>query len=306
MMARIALVVAVAACQHDVAVGESSGVLFGAAVVTSMADIASREAGFTQAEMLSGRHFDLHRIFRNWRNAVPGDLEQWTIANGRTPIISFRTDETTDPKWADLAAGTEDKQLSMIAAGYAGLGVPVFGIFDQSPENNTPDFGTPDDFVAAYRHIVQTFRTAGATNVAWIFNLKSPSFPGRADQFYPGDDVIDWIGVAAYNFGINNEGGRWEPFENLIAGFIDWSKPHGKPLFVSEWASEEDLSQPGRKGMWIEDAKEKIIHHFPEVRAMSAQWVEANTLAFDSSPSSLDAFRAFAADPYTHLRPDSP
>lgn len=299
MMARIALVVAVAACQHDVAVGESSGVLFGAAVVPPMADIASREAGFTQAEMLSGRHFDLHRIFRNWSDPVPGELERWTIANGHTPVISFKT----DLQWAAFAKGDGDAQLSAIAAGYAALGVPVFGMFDQSPEN-TPEQGTPGDFAAAYRHVVETFRTAGVTNVAWIFNLKSPSFPGRADQFYPGDDVIDWIGVAAYNFGINNDGGRWVPFEDLIAGFITWGGARGKPLFVSEWASEEDLSQPGRKGMWIEDAK-LAIQRLPQVRAMSAQWVEANTLAFDSSPSSLEAFRAFAADPYTHLR-DSP
>jgi len=297
MMVRIALVVALAACQADIAVGESPGVLFGASVQPRM--LETEQAAITRGEKDSGRHFDLHRIYHQWDDAVPGALEQWTIANGRTPIVSFKT----TLHWADLAAGAGDDKLSAMAAGYAALGAPVFCIFDQNPENTTPGLGSPADFAAAYRHIVLTFRAAGVTNVMWIFNLKSPSFPDLADQFYPGDDVIDWNGVAAYNFGVNM-GGRWVSFADLIADFIAWSTPHGKPLIVSEWASTEDASQPGRKAMWIQNAR-AAIQTFPQVRAMSTQWVDDNDLNMDSSPSSLAAFRAFAADPYTHLR-DSP
>jgi hypothetical protein len=296
VLATVALV-ALAACHADESVGDASGVLFGVAAAINTTNDAAEEAAFTTIEAQAGRRLDLDRIFRQWDNAVPGAREQWTIQLGRTPIVSFKA--PADVPWAAIASGDADARLREIAAGYQALPAPVFCIFDQDPENSSA-LGTPSEFAAAYRHVIATFHAAGTTNVTWIFNLKSPSFPDLAARYYPGDDVIDWIGTSAYNFGAS-KGGRWISLADLIADFVAWATPHGKPMIVTEWASEEDPTDPDRKAAWIAAAA-VTAHATPQLRAMSAFWSTVDGTRFDSSAAALDAFRAFAADPYANLR----
>ncbi|HEY0190880.1 MAG TPA: hypothetical protein VGC42_07125 [Kofleriaceae bacterium] len=296
--AALAAALALAGCRADASIGDASGVLFGAAAATATADEAAQEAALIALEGETGRTFDLDRIYHQWDTAVPGVREQWTLDAGRIPIVSFKA--SSDVPWPALARGDAEPRLAAIAAAYRALAAPVFCIFDQDPENSGGALGTPADFAAAYRHIVLAFRAAGATNVTWIFNLKSPSYPHLADQYYPGDDVIDWLGASAYNFGVAS-GGRWVSFADLLTDFVAWATPHGKPLIVTEWASTEDPADPARKATWITDAA-RAVHDLPQIRAISAYWSMVDGNRFDSSPRSLAAFQAFAQDPYTHLR----
>jgi hypothetical protein len=295
----LAALAALTACQVDESVGDVPGVLFGVAASTNTTNEATQESAFISVELKSEREFDLDRIYRQWDNAVPGTRELWTIQMGRTPIVSFKT--TAEAPWSAIASGDHDAKLAAIAAGYLALRVPVFCIFDQSPENSGGELGTPSQYAEAYRHVITTFRIAGVTNVRWIFNLKSPTFADDADLYYPGDDVIDWIGTSAYNFGVGNPGGRWFSFAALIEDFISWATPHGKPLIITEWNSREDPDDPDAKARWIEEAAAKV-QATPQIRAMSAFWSVVDGTGFDSSASALDAFRAFAKAPYTNLR----
>jgi hypothetical protein len=294
--------VALAACHAEESVGDVPGVLFGVAASTNTTDEATQVSAFTSVELTAERTFDLDRIFRQWDNARPGTREQWTIEHGRTPIVSFKA--SAEAPWLAIANGDHDAELVAIAEGYQALQAPVFCIFDQAPENSGGALGTPSEYAAAYRHVVATFRTAGVTNVTWIFNLKSTTFPDLADLYYPGDDVIDWLGTSVYNFA-TGPGGRWVSFADLIADFLSWAKPRGKPLIITEWTSREDPSVPGRKAEWI-DATAVTVHATPELRAMSAFWSVADGTGFDSSEPALEAFRAIAADPYMNLRSSGP
>jgi hypothetical protein len=298
----VAAIPALIACHTDESVGDVRGVLFGVAAATNMSNEAIQESAFTSVELKTGRRFDLDRIFRQWDNARPGARERWTIEHGRTPVVSFKA--ASDAPWQAIANGEHDAELAAIAGDYIALQAPVFCMFDHDPENSGGELGTPSDYAAAYRHIVARFRNAGATNVTWIFNLKSPSFPDLSDLYYPGDDVIDWIGTSVHNFGIAT-GGRWVSFANLIADFVSWATPRGKPLIVTEWTSNEDPDDPDRKAAWI-DAAAAAVHATPQLRAISAYWSVADGTGFDSSAPALDAFRAFAADPYTNLREAGP
>jgi hypothetical protein len=299
--ALVAVALVIAACGDVQTVGDVRGVLFGIAAATNTSDEATQEAAMIATEAKVTRHFDLDRIYRQWDTAIPGAREQWTIAQSRTPIVSFKA--SSDAPWPAIAAGTHDRELAEIAAGFAALRVPVFAIFDQDPENSGGALGTPADYREAYRHVVAVFRTTAAHNVVWIFNLKSPSFADLADAYYPGDDAVDWIGASVYNFGIAS-GGRWVSFADLITDYLVWATPHGKPMIITEWASNEDPDVPGRKAAWI-DAAAATVHATPQLRAVSGFWSQGEDKAFDSSDSALAAFRAFAADPYTHLR-DAP
>ena len=60
----------------------------------------------------------------------------------------------------------------------------------------------PERFVAAYRHIVQTIRGEGAINITWVFHPDAHDTPDKEwnhfENYYPGNDVVDWIGISAY------------------------------------------------------------------------------------------------------------
>jgi hypothetical protein len=295
-----AALVALTACHAEESVGDVHGVLFGVAAATNQTNEAIQESAFTSVELMTERTFDLDRIYRQWENAVPGTRELWTIQMGRIPIVSFKTAPVAP--WSAIANGDHDPELDAIAAGYMALPITVYCIFDQSPENSGDALGTPKDYAEAYHHIVTRFRTAGVSNVQWIFNLKSPSFetPDLANEYYPGDDVIDWIGTSAYNFAVG-PGGRWIGFAALITPFLDWAKPHDKPLIITEWNSREDPDDPEGKATWIKEAAATVRAH-PEIRAMSAFWSVVDGTGFDSSARALEEFRAFAKAAYTNLR----
>lgn len=296
-----AALAALTGCQAEASLGDVPGVMFGAAAATYTTDEATQESAFTSIEQKTGRTFALDRIFRQWDNARPGSRERWTIEAGRTPVVSFRTETGA---WSAIARGDDDAQLDDIAAGYAALNEKVFCIFDQVPENSGGALGTPKDYVDAYRHIVDRFRAAGASKVVWIFNLKSTSFPALADLYYPGDDVVDWLGASAYNFAVG-PGGRWDSFESLVSAFVSWATPSGKPLIVTEWTSKEDPGDPQRKAAWIAAARD-YVKATPQIKAMSAFWSVADRTGFDSSEPALEAFHDMAVDPYMNLRKPMP
>ena len=61
----------------------------------------------------------------------------------------------------------------------------------------------PARYVAAWRHVHAVFAAAGATNVRWVWSPNHRSIPAAAwndaARYYPGDDVVDWIGVDGYD-----------------------------------------------------------------------------------------------------------
>ncbi|MGB9639514.1 MAG: endo alpha-1,4 polygalactosaminidase, partial [Anaerolineales bacterium] len=60
----------------------------------------------------------------------------------------------------------------------------------------------PERFRDAYRHIIQICREAQATNIKWVFHLNGDDWPEASwnhfENYYPGDEWIDWIGVSIY------------------------------------------------------------------------------------------------------------
>ncbi len=57
-------------------------------------------------------------------------------------------------------------------------------------------------FVAAYRHVVNLMREEGAHNITWVFHANDRNNPddkwNQLQWYYPGADVVDWVGVSVY------------------------------------------------------------------------------------------------------------
>jgi beta-mannanase len=62
-----------------------------------------------------------------------------------------------------------------------------------------PQHNTKEEFIAAWRHVVERFRAAGAGNVIWVW---SPHVAYEYwDLYYPGDEFVDWAATGVLNFG---------------------------------------------------------------------------------------------------------
>ncbi|HSR39108.1 MAG TPA: glycosyl hydrolase, partial [Phnomibacter sp.] len=92
-----------------------------------------------------------------------------------------------------IAAGKYDGYIDKWAADAKKFGVPFFLRFGH--EMNDPyrypwgvQNNTPWEFIAAWRHIHERFKLAGATNVLWLWS-PHPAYQPYAD-FYPGHEYV--------------------------------------------------------------------------------------------------------------------
>ncbi|GLQ98230.1 glycoside hydrolase family 26 protein [Dyella mobilis] len=189
-------------------------------------------------ETAIGRTLALHMHYYAWRlkpgsdtQSFPDSTMEDDALNGRTPVVTWHCGDSDD----NVVAGADDALIENTANAIKAFGHPVF--IRWYWEMNLPDanhqncLGTSGaaGYIKAWRYIHQIFQNQGVTNVTWLWN------PNRADDssedpmpYYPGDDVVDWIGVDGYDKqDVNDFGPIFSPF---YAEF----QSKGKPMLISE------------------------------------------------------------------------
>ncbi|MDQ6973673.1 MAG: DUF5011 domain-containing protein, partial [Mariprofundaceae bacterium] len=165
---------------------------------------------------------------------------------------------------------------------------------------------TPQDYINAYRHVVDRFRAAGLGRniVKWVF---SPNvwYKDNISQFYPGDAYVDMISVSGFNFGTKttlHPTLTWQFFNkihqytyNLLTGMYPT-----KPYFIAGISSAELGGPTGQVGVdkaaWIDDMTLQLSQGYPKLQGVF--WFNENKKAsgeadwrIDSSPQSLGAIQ---------------
>ncbi len=215
------------------------------------ADLAAYEAA-------AGRRVAWVYFSHNWYHgrAFPAATAGWIRARGAVPFIRLMLRSSPDENVAEplyrlsaIAAGDFDADLAAWGDAARDFATPILAEFgtemngDWFPWNGSWNGGAgagPDVFRAAFRHIVEVVRGRGASNVTWVFHVNDFDSPGadwnRFERYYPGDDVVDWLGVSAY--------GAQTPLEEdwpLFADGMDAAVPRlqalapGKPVVVCEF-----------------------------------------------------------------------
>lgn len=126
------------------------------------------------------------------------------------------------------------------------------------PQNNTKE-----EFIAAWRHVVDRFRRAGARNVIWVWS------PHVAHQYwelyYPGDGYVDWVATGALNFGTVAYWSQWWTFRELFGMKYQRLASFGKPVMIAEFGS---LAIGGDRLAWYRDALTGLPRQYPAVKAL--------------------------------------
>ncbi len=129
---------------------------------------------------------------------------------------------------ARVAGGTLDSQIDALGAWIGAQNRPVFlriG-YEFDGEWNAYD---PENYIAAFRRIVDRFREAQVSNVATVWQSAthhSPHYGGHEwEAWYPGDDYVDWFGLSYF-----------EPRLPILNAFLDLARAHGKPVMIAEAA----------------------------------------------------------------------
>ena len=176
--------------------------------------------------------------------AVADDTYTWIVRSGKTPFIRLRLHpKKPDAKHPDtlqeIIDGKLDAKLKAWAYKMRALGWPAMvefgpecnghwnswsgihnggGTLDKFGDPTKPD--EPERFVKAYRHVVQLVRDgAGASNITWVFHVNQHDNPGdkpwnRLENYYPGNDVVDWVGVSIY-------GAQYPDTREEVVGFTE-------------------------------------------------------------------------------------
>ena len=285
----------------------AGGVLLGAYVNltgTRLSD-ADAMAGVASRETLLNHRMDVDNHYYSWGQSFPTPLEADDAAKGRIPLVSW-----AGTSLDGILSGSQDAYIDARAAAVKAYGSPVLlrwswemnGSWSVGGgyQNNTP--GTTDGpakYVAAWRRIHDRFAASGVTNVAWVWCPNGNDVPSDAwnhwTAYYPGDAYVDWVGVDAYNWGTYRTPDGWHSFATGISPvYSDYATR--KPFIVAETASAED---GGDKGAWIVQMQADIKAMYPALAALVwfDQFKETDWHV-DSSPGSLTAYQALAADPY--------
>lgn len=251
-----------------------------------------------------GRPLQVVNGFEAWdfHNPLPiADLRA-IAATGARPEITWEPWDAAggveQPRYspARIAAGDFDRYIADWAQAAAAYGAPLLLRFAHEmtgvwyPWAPAVNGGSPEAYVAAWRHVHDLFAAAGARNVSWVW---SPNVvegePTTLAEVYPGAAYVDIVAVDGYNVGSDKpEWGGWKGPEQLFAatiGFCSQLAPD-KPLWINEIGSTE---HGGDKAAWITS----LFDYLRTTRVSGVVWydnpVERRDYRLNSSPSSFGA-----------------
>lgn len=277
----------------------NEGVLFGAHVQAPPGADPFQVVADLEAKL--GRRLAIEHSYRPWDTPFPDGREQRNVAEGRIPLISWGKTSTNE-----INAGQHDDLIRGRARGVRALGQPVLlrWFWEMGGNRNTAHAGSPNEYVAAWRRLRRLFADEGATNAAWVWCPDASDFAtGRAQEFYPGDEEVDWTCADGYNFRHPARRSTTpRSFEDTFAAFYGWASERPRPIMVGEYGVVED--GPGDKAAWVAAAREALKTRFPAIAAVVYFHATRERDGFtydwrmDSSDSSLQAFSAMGADPW--------
>ena len=230
--------------------------------------------------------------YSGWNDPFAASFAQTAWRHDAHVLVQL---EPKDVPLASIAAGRSDAYLRSYAAAVVAFGHPVILSFGHEMNGTWYSWGdtheSPATFVAAWRHIVNVFRAAGAANVTWLWTVNSiEGAHSPLSQWWPGTAWVDWVGISGYYYQATDNFGL--VFGSTIAQIRTFSNA---PLLIAETAigttpdraSQIDALFAGVRAdrlvgvVWFDEAQHAGFYH--------QDW------RLEDDPSALSAFTAAVA-----------
>ncbi len=283
-------------------------------VVLGIAVPEGRAATVRDLEVELGAGFPVIRTFSRWDSVFPNADQQALLDAGRTLHMSVRPNASGGRviQWRDMADAQPGDELYEEFVAWIDrmidVGPGTYVTINHEPEtNDSARNGDADDYVAMWRRFVQLLRERGGEETVVVWTMTSGAFSdGRAELWYPGDDVVDVVGADLYNWHTCQGSDRpWVDLDSLLVEPLNFARDRNKPLALPEFASAEDRNEPDRKADWLRDAAATLAR--PEIAddLEFVAWFNVNApggtwpnciWSHDSSVESADAFGQFVRD----------
>jgi mannan endo-1,4-beta-mannosidase len=124
---------------------------------------------------------------------------------------------------------------------------------------SAPAGGTSASYVTTWQRVRAIFSTRGfdARSVQWIWAVNHEDVGNlRAEDYYPGHEYVDWIGIDGYNWGSSQSWSSWRTPDQVFGPMIARLRAISstKPLAITETAAS--TAMPGKvdvaaKSQWI-------------------------------------------------------
>ena len=244
--------------------------------------------GIIEVDEALGEPLPLVHIFTAWgdanEHAFPARVADTIWRIGSVPVITWEPwlttfDEADHPHLPSIddrdkggmeavARGDYDFYLEGWFEDAVDFGHPVFVRFAHEmndayrypwgPHNNTTEA-----YIAAFRYVVQKARDTGADNIIWVW---SPHIAYEGfSAWYPGDDVVDWVGATVLNYGTVAFWSEWWTFDDILTRKYDALSSHRKPIMIAELGT---LMAGGDPATWFEQGLTRLPQRLPEVKAV--------------------------------------
>ncbi|GIE95980.1 hypothetical protein Ari01nite_34450 [Paractinoplanes rishiriensis] len=289
------------------------GILWG---VAPGAHTESRGAGALAAfERKTGRTQAIYHAYHGGLRQLFPTPEEIAIArqSGKKRIL-FLNWKPEAATWAAIARGDRrtDAFLDRLAAHIRkNYREQFFLAVHHEGENDVREKAgsgyTARDYAGMYRHVIKRLRAKGATNIVSV--LVHMAYHRHATQswfnsMYPGDDVVDWIGLDTYAYSDPGYGhGNFaQVFNRRIEGKRSWpgfytwavTKHPGKPLMLAEWGVWSSRKNTTYKADFYRRLGHEL-RRFPKIRAMvqfeTPHNQKGQDSSVDSTPAALNAYR---------------
>lgn len=219
-----------------------------------------RITAVTDFEQDTGRQLDIVQTFHPWDDEFPDAVDKWTVDNDRMLLLSWAGTDTRV-----IQSGRYDNLIRQRAHAVKALDKPIFlrWRWEMDRPNLQASIWSPQDYIAAWRHIRAIFAQEDVTNASWIWCPLASGFSAegnRAEPYYPGDSEVDWLCADVYT------GQNFNSFGVAAAPFLKWAKGHpDKPIMIGEWGTSDQF--PGGQTTWVDQAQ-KTTQSNPAIKAL--------------------------------------
>jgi beta-mannanase len=244
-----------------------------------------------------GRRLAAILWYVHWPEPFPRGEADLAAANGSVPLITW------EPWLAEglegISTGKHESYVQSFFQAAKEWGRPLLLRFGHEmngnwypwdgEHNGKYELGSRQ-YKKAWAYIYNVKQAVGADNAALVWcpnNFSLPAEPWNAlENYYPGDDCVDWVGMDGYNWGYD----RWQSFDDIFADIYGkLAALTGRPIMIGEFASSE---HGGSKAAWIKEAFTKFSASYPRLKLFC--WFNINKerdWRVDSSPAALAAMK---------------